>query len=116
MDAPVSLSAIAGMLKTQRAIFPVTRCLDIDGKPQFTKIGFHVLCSALAQHEIVRRCAEFIAAPFQDESSHPVMLQSLGIGFQDTHRVQPEGVSVKIEEDVDQRPRSQTGGVSRHEL
>src|SRR6185437_16600794 len=86
MDASVSLSALAGMLNTQRAIFPITGCLDINGEPQFLKIGFHIPCSTLAQHEIVRRCAEFITAPFQKKTGRLLMLHLLGIGLYDAHR------------------------------
>src|SRR5690348_15729099 len=87
MDAPVFLSTLDGMLHTQRAIFSVTGCRDVYGETKFQKVGFHIPGSTLPQHEIVRRCAEFVAAPFEEKKCHPVMLQLLGISFQDTHRV-----------------------------
>ena len=102
------------MLNTQRPIFPVTRCLDIDGESKFLKVGFHIPGSALTQHEIVRRCAEFITTPFEEKERRPVLLQLLGIGLQDTHRVSPDGIPIKIKQDVAQCPMA--AGVSRQEL
>jgi len=81
MDAPVFLSALDGMLHTQRAIFSVTGCRDVYGETKFQKVGFHIPGSTLPQHEIVRRCAEFVAAPFEEKKCHPVVLQLLGISF-----------------------------------
>ena len=97
MDTPVSPPAIVGILKTQWTIFSVTGCRAIDGKPQLPKIGQHISCSAFAQHEIIRRRAEVIAAPFQNEAGRSVVLQVFGVSVQGTHRLHPERVLIKIE-------------------
>ena len=97
MDTPVSLPALVGILKTQGTIFPVTCCRDINGEPQFPKVGLHISCSAFAQHEIIRRRAKVIAASFQKKAGRSVVLQVFGVGVQGTHRLHPECVLIKIE-------------------
>lgn len=97
MDAPIFLPAIAGMLKTQRPVFSVTCGRDIDGEPQFMKVGFHVPCSALAQHEVVSGCAELVATPFQDEMGYPALPKLFRIGLQGPHGLHPERVLIEVE-------------------
>lgn len=81
MDAPIFPPAGTGVLETQRPIFPVADCVDIDGKSKFPKVRFHISCSAFAEHEVVRRCSEFVTASFQEQMSDLFLLQMFGIGL-----------------------------------